>query len=84
MTLYPSLTNPSGACPFGAVATSFEHLENDGERHMRGVTEPKILELWSLLAEGNIAKIEQEAVARGLPLTRKMNYIFKRRCVRSF
>ncbi len=38
----------------------FEHLENGGERHMRGVSDGKIIDLWTLLAEGEIARIEQE------------------------
>ena len=38
----------------------FEHLENGGERHMRGVSETKIIELWSRLAQGDIASIECE------------------------
>jgi hypothetical protein len=37
-----------------------EHLEDGGERHMRGVTETKIIELWSLLAIGDIATIQKE------------------------
>jgi hypothetical protein len=39
---------------------TFEHLENGGERHMHGVSEAKIIELWTRLAEGDIATIEQE------------------------
>ena len=38
----------------------FEHLGDGGERHMRGVSEAKILELWTLLAAGDIATVEQE------------------------
>ena len=39
----------------------FEHLERGGERHMRGVPEAKIIEMWSQLARGDIASIETEA-----------------------
>jgi hypothetical protein len=39
---------------------TFEHLEGGGERHMRGVSEAKILELWGLLAVGDVASIQKE------------------------
>jgi hypothetical protein len=37
-----------------------EHLVDGGGRHMRGVPETKIIELWSLLAIGDIATIQKE------------------------
>lgn len=39
-----------------------DHLESDagGERHMRDVPEARILDLWTLLAQGDIAAIESE------------------------
>lgn len=57
-----SVTNDCGWCisvSRGGYVT-FEHLEAGGERHMRGVSEPKIIELWSHLAAGDLAEIEQE------------------------
>jgi hypothetical protein len=39
---------------------TFEHLEGCGKRHMRGISEAKILELWGLLAAGDIASIQKE------------------------
>jgi putative hemolysin len=39
---------------------TFEHLEDGGERHMRGVPDAKIIDLWSRLARGDIASIESE------------------------
>ena len=39
---------------------TFEHLEEGDARHMRGVSEAKILELWSLLAVGDVASIQKE------------------------
>lgn len=39
----------------------FEHLEDGGARHMRGVAATKIIDLWSRLARGDIASIEAEA-----------------------
>jgi len=38
----------------------FEHLENGGERHMRAVPDARIIELWSRLAQGDIASLEAE------------------------
>ena len=38
----------------------FEHVEHGGERHMIGVPDAKIIELWTLLADGDIATIERE------------------------
>jgi len=38
----------------------FEHLENGGERHMCGVSDVKIIELWTWLSEGDIDSIERE------------------------
>jgi hypothetical protein len=37
-----------------------EHLEDGGERHMRGTGEQKIIQLWSLLAVGDLATILEE------------------------
>jgi len=37
-----------------------EHLERGGERHMRDVPDTKIIDLWSRLAQGDIASIEAE------------------------
>jgi len=37
-----------------------EHLEEGGERHMRGVSDTKILDLWSRLARGDIASVKAE------------------------
>jgi len=57
-----AITNETGWC----ISVSrggyviLEHLENGGERHMKGVAEPKIIELWTRLAAGDLAKIEQE------------------------
>ncbi|AHC35231.1 MULTISPECIES: hypothetical protein [unclassified Pseudomonas] len=39
---------------------TFENLESGEPRHMKGVPETKILELWRLLADGDVAAIEQE------------------------
>jgi putative hemolysin len=39
---------------------TFEHLEDGGECHMLDVSEAKIIELWSLLAAGDIAAIQRE------------------------
>ena len=39
---------------------TFENLETGDPRHMRQVPGGKILELWGLLAEGDVATIEQE------------------------
>ena len=38
----------------------FENLEAGEPRHMKQVSEDKILALWRLLAEGDVATIEQE------------------------
>jgi hypothetical protein len=38
----------------------FEHLEDGGERHMRDVSDERIIDLWSRLAQGDIASIESE------------------------
>jgi hypothetical protein len=37
-----------------------EHLEDGGERHMLAVPDSKIVEMWSRLAEGDIASLELE------------------------
>lgn len=42
----------------GAVV--LENLEDGEPRHMKGVAENKILELWQLLAEGRLESIEKE------------------------
>jgi hypothetical protein len=57
-----SVTNESGWCISASRGgyVIFEHLEDGGERHMQGVSEPKIIELWSRLAAGDLAAIEQE------------------------
>ena len=39
---------------------TFENLESGEPRHMRQVSESKILELWGLLVEGDVASLEQE------------------------
>lgn len=39
---------------------TFENLQSGDPRHMKQVPENKILELWRLLAEGDVASIEQE------------------------
>jgi hypothetical protein len=38
----------------------FEHLERRGERHMKGVPREKIIDLWKLLAVGDVARVERE------------------------
>jgi len=43
----------------------FEHLESGGERHMHAVPDVKIIELWSRLAQGDIASIESEPWSPG-------------------
>ena len=43
----------------------FEHLERGDERHMRDVPAPKIIELWALLARGDITSIETEPWSPG-------------------
>ena len=37
----------------------FEHIENGGERHMQGVSNDRIIQLWTCLANGDIHIIEQ-------------------------
>lgn len=37
-----------------------ENLESGGERHMRGVPDAKILELWDFLARGDLESIKSE------------------------
>ena len=39
---------------------TFENLESGEPRHMKQVPEGKVLELWRLLAEGDVATLEQE------------------------
>lgn len=43
----------------------FVHLEDGGERHTHHVPESKIVELWSSLAIGDLAKIEREPWSPG-------------------
>jgi hypothetical protein len=43
----------------------FEHLESGGPRHMREVSDMKIIELWTRLACGDTAGIESEPWALG-------------------
>jgi hypothetical protein len=43
----------------------FEHLEDGGERHMTGVSEVKIIDMWAKLARGDIAGILSEPWAPG-------------------
>jgi hypothetical protein len=38
----------------------FENLEHGRERHMRGVPRAKTIQLWKLLAMGDIAAVESE------------------------
>ena len=45
---------------FRAGYVVLENLEGGGKRHMRGVSDTKILALWSLLANGDIPSIELE------------------------
>ena len=57
-----SLTHETEWCisvgPEGHV--TFENLERGGPRHMRNVPDAKILELWALLAVGDLDRIEAE------------------------
>ena len=57
-----SVTHESEWCisVFREGYATFENLESGGERHMRGLSEKKILELWGLLAQGDIQAIESE------------------------
>jgi hypothetical protein len=50
----------------GGVAI-LEHLEDGGECHMLGLTEPQVIHLWTLLAEGDIASIQQQPWVPGYP-----------------
>ena len=43
----------------------FEHLENGGERHMRGISDDQIIQLWTCLAMGDIQTIEQASWTPG-------------------
>lgn len=36
----------------------FEHLEIGGERHMRDVNDAQVLQLWTLLANGEIDAVK--------------------------
>lgn len=57
-----SVTNEADWCisvHLSGIVT-FENLESGEPRHMKHVPEAKILELWRLLAEGDVAAIEQE------------------------
>jgi len=38
----------------------WENLEGNSPRHMDGVSDEKVVELWNLLADGNLEPIEQE------------------------
>jgi hypothetical protein len=57
-----SVTHESGWClsVWRGGYVVFEHLKDGGERHMRGVTDTKICELWARLADGDMSTIEQE------------------------
>ena len=53
-----SLGHESGWCisAFSSGLTVFENVETgDGPMHMRGVTRERVLELWSMLAAGDIS-----------------------------
>lgn len=39
---------------------TFENLDDGEPRHMRGVPDSKIIELWVLLSRGDLASIERE------------------------
>ena len=39
----------------------FEHLEDGGEQHMRDVSDAQVLELWTLLANGEIDAVKNAA-----------------------
>jgi len=56
-----SVTHESEWClsAFRGGYIIFEHLENGGERHMRGVSDDQIVQLWTCLANGDIQTIEQ-------------------------
>jgi hypothetical protein len=43
----------------------FEHLENGSERHMRGISDDQIIQLWKSLAMGDIQAVEQASWAPG-------------------
>ena len=57
-----SVTHESEWCltAFRGGSVVLEHLEDGGERHMRGAGEQKIIQLWSLLAVGDLATILEE------------------------
>lgn len=44
-----------------------EHLEDGGERFLIGLSDSKILSLWTLLAAGDIDSIHQEPWVLGYP-----------------
>lgn len=43
----------------------FEHLENGSERHMQGVSDEQIIQLWTCLATGDIPTVEQASWTPG-------------------
>lgn len=57
-----SVTNDEESCMAVSLSgtVTFENLESGEPRHMKQVPESKILELWRLLAEGDVATLEQE------------------------
>ena len=63
-----SLTHESGWClsafPSGLVI--WENVEADGEpRHMTGLPQARVLELWQALAQGDLERIESKDWAAG-------------------
>lgn len=56
-----SVTHETEWClsAYGGGYVVFEHLENGGERHMRGVSDAQIIRLWTCLANGDIQAVEE-------------------------
>jgi hypothetical protein len=62
-----SLRHESGWClsAYRDGFLVFEHLERGGERHMKDVPREKIIELWNMLAVGDVAGVEREPWTAG-------------------
>ena len=57
-----ALIHESGWC-LGAYQSGlliWEHLEGNEPRHMRGISRERTLELWQILARGDLATIDSE------------------------
>ena len=64
-----SLTHDSEWCltVFHGGDVTFEHVEEEAPVHMQGLPEDYLLELWRLLAKGEIEELQEEPWQPGCP-----------------